>query len=99
MNEYYKHCKFAKPTIKKHKRETVKDETYKKVWEVCKGKCVICGATDIQAHHIRYRSERKDLINEPTNIVMLCVKHHAEIHKDKRNWQPVLLKIAKEIYK
>lgn len=99
MNEYYKHCAFPKPTMKKHKRAVVSEKTYYKVYKACKGQCVLCGGKDIQAHHIRYRSERKDLINEPTNMVMLCTAHHLEVHSNKKYWQPILLEIAKDIYK
>ena len=98
MNDYYKTCKFAKPRLVKHKRATVSEDTYRTVYEACKGKCVLCGARDVQAHHIRYRSERKDLIDEPTNLVLLCTRHHLEVHKNKKYWQPILLDITKEIY-
>ena len=99
MNEYYKICKFAKPSPKKKEKAKVSNDIYLKVYEACKGKCVLCGARDIQAHHIRYRSECRDLINEPTNMVMLCTLCHARVHSNKKNWQPILLELAKEIYK
>lgn len=98
MNDYYKTCKFAKPSQKKKKRAKVSNDTYQRVYEACKGKCVLCGATDIQAHHIRYRSERRDLIDEPTNLIMLCTKHHLEVHSNKRYWQPILLQMSKRLY-
>ena len=51
----------------------------------CKGK--------IELHHVRYRSERKDLINEPNNCVCLCTFHHKLVHSNKKKYQPILLKI------
>lgn len=100
MNDYYRTCKFAKECTKKHKKEQVSNDTYIKVFNACKGKCVLCGTPyNLQAHHIRYRSERRDLINEPTNMVLLCVKHHLKVHSNKHYWQPILLELIKEIYK
>ena len=100
MNDYYKTCKFPKPSLKKKSRVTVSNKTYDMVFKACKGQCVLCGAkNNLQAHHIRYRSERKDLIDEPTNLLLLCIEHHLEVHNNKRRWQPILLEIAKEIYK
>ena len=77
----------------------VSKETYNKVFEACQGMCVLCGRTQgLQAHHIRYRSEDRKLIDEATNMVLLCLEHHLEVHKNKHYWQPVLLDIASNIY-
>lgn len=77
----------------------VSKETYEKVYNACDGKCVLCGKTrGLQAHHIRYRSEDRSLIDEPSNLVMLCLGHHLEVHTNKHYWQPILLDIASEIY-
>lgn len=100
MNNYYKDCAYPKPMMKKKKRETVTEQTYYKVYNACKGECVMCGKRqNLQLHHIKYRSERKDLINTPSNCVMLCIMCHSEAHKNKRKWQPILLEIAQKIYK
>ena len=81
---------------KSNKKESVTDEVYKIVYERDKGKCRLCGSTqNIQAHHILYRSERKDLINEPTNMIMLCIKCHQLVHSNKKKYQPILLKLIK----
>ena len=99
MNDYYKTCAFPKPQNKKKKRITVSDKTYYKVFNACKGTCVLCGSKHtLQAHHIRYRSERKDLINVPQNMVMLCASCHLKVHKNKKYWQPILLEIARWLY-
>ena len=99
MNEYYKHCAFPKPTIKKHKRETVTDRTYYKVWNLCNGTCQLCGTKQsLELHHIRGRG--KGLTNDYRNCIMLCSRCHKEIvHQNNKKYRPILLKIAKELYK
>ena len=77
------------------KRIVVIDETYNKVLERDKGKCRICGNTNIQLHHIVYRSEDRSLINEPSNCIMLCVYHHRMVHNNKHKWQPILKEMIK----
>lgn len=97
-----KKCLKFEPRVNKpikkvsNKRITVTEETYNKVMQRDKGKCRLCGtAQNIQAHHILYRSERKDLINEPTNMIMLCIKCHQLVHSNKKKYQPILLKLIK----
>lgn len=81
---------------KNNKKTTVTPEAYNIVYKRDKGKCRLCGITqNIQAHHILYRSERKDLINEPTNMIMLCIKCHQLVHSNKKKYQPILLKLIK----
>ena len=81
------------------KRIFVTKETYNKVYDRDKGKCRLkdfsCNGK-LELHHIRYRSEAKDLINEPTNCIMLCVKHHKEVHSNKKYWQPKLKEMIGE---
>lgn len=79
------------------KRIFVTQEIYDKVFERDKGKCRLCGNTNIQLHHILYRSERKDLINEPNNCIMLCVECHKLVHSNKHYWQPILQEMNKKI--
>ena len=77
----------------------VSKKTYEKVFNACQGMCVLCGKkVGLQAHHIRYRSEEKSLIDEATNMVLLCMGHHLEVHKNKHYWQPILLKISEDVY-
>lgn len=99
MNEYYKTCKFAKPTIKKHKRETVKDSTYYRVWNACNGTCQLCGTKqNLEMHHILGRG--KELTNNYKLCIMLCHNcHHNIVHANLKKYRPILKKIAKEIYK
>lgn len=103
--EYKKVSKMtAKKPIKKvsKKRVTVSRKTYDEVYERCNGRCAICGTTQgLEYHHIYYRSERPDLIDDPNNGIMLCNEfanncHKGAAHKNKKYWQPILLNIVKE---
>lgn len=77
----------------------VSKRTYEKVMGACEGRCVLCGKrVGLQAHHIRYRSEARNLIDEASNMVLLCLDHHLEVHTNKHYWQPILLDIARNIY-
>ena len=90
----------ANKPIKKvsNKRIAVTKETYNKVIQRDKYKCRLAHVTyngiscngGLELHHIRYRSEAKDLINEPTNCIMLCTAHHKLVHSNKHYWQPIL---------
>lgn len=81
------------------KRIFVKDTVYDEVYERDKGRCRICGRTNIQIHHIIYRSEAKNLINDSSNCIMLCFECHQMVHSDKHYWQPILLNMNKEYMK
>lgn len=94
-NKEYKKRKTIKPISKK--RVFVSKKTYDKVFKECDGRCVFCGTTsNLHYHHIYYRSERKDLIDDPSNGIMLCEEHHRLVHSNKRKYQPILLDIKKE---
>ena len=74
-----------------NKRITVSKETYNKVFKRDKGKCRLCGTSlNLHLHHIVYRSEDKNLINEPTNCIMLCARCHRLVHSNKHYWQLIL---------
>lgn len=78
------------------KRIKVKDEVYNAVLErdkYCQLQLESCCEGGLELHHILYRSERKDLINDVDNCIMLCVKHHDLVHSDKHYWQPKLMKM------
>lgn len=77
-----------------NKKITVSKETYNKVYERDKGQCRLCGNNQIQLHHIIYRSEDKNLIDEPTNCIMLCIKCHKLVHSNKHLWQSKLKEIV-----
>lgn len=89
---------FAKEGTKKRKREKVSKDTYEKVLMACKGKCVLCGTTqNLVLHHILFRSEARDKIDDFTNCVMLCNKHHLQVHENKKFWQPILVEIRSRL--
>ena len=90
-----KEYKQNKPIKKASKKKiSVSQETYNKVYSRDKGCCRLkddkCEFR-LEAHHIYYRSERKDLIDEPSNLIMLCTYHHRLVHSNKKKWQPILL--------
>ena len=98
MNDYYKTCKFAKPSLKKRKRATVSKDTYQKVFEACKGKCVLCGTTqNLELHHIMGRG--KNLTDNFMNCVMLCANcHRVKVHGNLKYYRPILFDIVSKIY-
>lgn len=74
-----------------NKRIVVKEKVYNKVLERDKNSCRLCGTSqNLQLHHIVYRSEDTNLINEISNCIMLCVKCHNLVHSNKHKWQPIL---------
>ena len=88
----------ANKPIKKvsNKRITVTKETYNKVMQRDKYKCRLCGTPfNLNEHHIVYKSENRKLINEPTNLIVLCTKCHALVHSNKHLWQPILKEMIK----
>ena len=82
------------------KRKIVSQKTYNEVYERSKGLCAICGTSQyLEYHHIYFRSERPDLIDDPNNGIMLCGEfanncHKGKAHRNKRYWQPILLKMV-----
>jgi predicted restriction endonuclease len=73
------------------KRIIVTEETYNKVMQRDNYKCRLCGTPfNLNEHHIVYKSEDRKLINEPTNLIVLCTKCHALVHSNKHYWQPIL---------
>lgn len=80
------------------KRIFVKPEIYDQVFKRDKGVCVMANSKcqgRIELHHVRYRSERKDLINDITNCICLCSFHHKLVHSNKKKYQPLLLEMLK----
>lgn len=99
-------CPVPKP-IKAEKKKTkyikkvsnhkiiVTEETYNKTYARDLGKCRLCGANNIELHHIIYRSEDKSKINDVNNCIMLCVQCHDIVHSNKHYWQPKLKEMLK----
>ncbi len=97
--EFKKASKIAVKTRLKpisKKRVCVSKKTYNEVYERDNGCCRLCGKLNIELHHIYYRSERKDLIDEPSNCIMLCFDCHKLVHSNKKQYQPILLEIIKK---
>lgn len=77
------------------KKITVTQDTYNKVMQRDNCRCRLCGtSSNLQLHHIIYRSEDKSKINDVNNCIMLCVKHHVLVHSNKKYWQPKLLELV-----
>lgn len=56
-------------------------------------RCRICFTrNNLHLHHVKYRSSGGS--DTPDNLITLCMEHHAEMHSDKRRWQPVLLALV-----
>lgn len=76
------------------KRIFVSKATYDKVFARDEGKCAFCGTTqNLNYHHILYRSQRKDLIDVPSNGILLCQECHSIAHSNKKKYQLILLDI------
>lgn len=72
--------------VSKH-RKFVSKKIYEEVYNRDGGRCRLCGSNNIQLHHIRYRSEAKDLIDVASNCIMLCERCHRLVHSNKKIWQ------------
>lgn len=82
---------------RKSKKLTVTKDTYNYVIERDNYSCKLCARTNfIQLHHILYRSQRKDLINDVDNCIMLCSDCHRLVHSNKKKWQPILLEMKNQ---
>lgn len=77
----------------------VKKEVYQEVLErdnyTCRLRDKTCEGW-LELHHIVYRSEDKTKINDSDNCMMLCVKHHREVHSNKHYWQPRLIRMMED---
>ena len=99
--DYCKKCRnfetrINKPIKKKsnHKR-TVSEQTYHLVLNrdlECRLRNYRCEGR-LELHHIVYRSEDVNLIDEPNNCIMLCTYHHRLVHSNKHKYQPILKEI------
>lgn len=94
----YSNFKFPKVSKAKKQRKKTSEKTYKQVLELCKEKCALCASNNwLEYHHIYYRSERKDLIDEPENGIILCKECHLKVHSNKKYWQNILKDIRKKL--
>lgn len=73
-------------------RKVVSDTTYHLVLNrdvECRLKDNNCFGK-LELHHIIYRSENVNLIDEPSNCIMLCTYHHRLVHSNKHKYQNIL---------
>ena len=103
VNKEYKNAQYNVKIVqkkKKHynkKRITVSKEVYNTVIQRDNYSCRLCGSTNwLALHHIKYRSERKDLINDINNCIMLCENCHSTVHHNKKKWQPIVIEMNKK---
>lgn len=71
----------------------VKDVTKKvrlEVYERDGGMCRLCKRQGEHIHHIIPRSRAKSLINEPSNLIVLCASCHNLVHSNMKYWIPYL---------
>lgn len=77
------------------KRKKVSSSTYNEVFRRDNGMCQLCGTPyNLQLHHIIYRSENKNLIDTPSNCIMLCDKCHRKVHSNKSKYKGILQTIV-----
>ena len=80
------------------KRKYVSQKTYDKTYEDCRGQCQVCYTIkNLELHHILYRSERQDLVDKPSNCIMLCNDCHKLVHSNKHYWQGILINKRKKL--
>ena len=91
-------CKEKK--YKKNNKKKVSKKTYEIVLNESQGKCALCGKKTIylDLHHIEFRSERPDLIDDPKNCIMLCNGfenncHLGKAHLEKEKYKQILKEI------
>lgn len=98
MSIDYSLFKFAKNNLSKIKRnKNVSLTNRNKIKKICHYQCVLCGKKGTEIHHIIYRSEDKNKIDDLENLILLCMNCHKKVHENKKYWQTRLLKIRKEI--
>lgn len=84
------------PTRVRRPPDDIPQETRIAVMRRDRGRCRWCGGTAVHLHHIKYRSEGVD--HSERNLILLCQKHHALVHSDKKKWKPVLLTTIEYLY-
>lgn len=100
--DYCKKCLNFEPRANKgirkksNHKKVVSDTTYHLVLN----RDVVCQMRDnkcegkLELHHIIYRSENINLVDDPNNCIMLCTYHHRLVHSNKHYYQPKLLEMV-----
>ena len=60
------------------------------------GRCGLCGGQGTHCHHIIYKSEDRNKINDLNNLFLLCVECHNKVHSNKKYWQPRLVRLREK---
>ena len=84
--------------VLKPKPKDISKENREEIKKLFKGCCGLCGKQGQETHHIYYRSEAPDRIDDLDNLFLLCLECHKKVHSNKKYWQPMLIKI-RENYK
>lgn len=98
-------CRLPKKKDKEHKPTTARRKSRKptdfrlrrKVRERDKW-CRYCGTTqNLHVHHIQYRSQGG--ADEESNLITLCLEHHALVHSSKERFAPLCFGVLWLTYK
>ena len=84
--------------VKKPKKNDVSQTNREEIKKLFKWRCGLCGALGTHTHHIKFRSEAPDRIDDLDNLFYLCVECHQKVHSNKKYWQPRLERL-REKYK
>jgi 5-methylcytosine-specific restriction endonuclease McrA len=73
-------------------------KAFLKHWDIFEAdfiSCGVCYKRAVDIHHIYARSKRKDLLDDPSNLIPLCRNCH-EKYGDKKHYIDFLLERLKE---
>ena len=86
-------------TVLKSKPKDISKTNREEVKKLFKGKCGLCGRAGVHIHHIIYKSEDRNKIDDFNNLILLCLECHLKVHSNKKYWQPRLMKLRERIGK
>ena len=81
----------AQKGIKNRKRKDISKTNREEIKKLFKGKRGLCGRQGQHIHHVLYRSEARDKIDDLDNLFLLCLECHEKCHSNKKYWQPILI--------
>lgn len=99
MSIDYSKMAFPKGSNKvlKSKPRDISKENREEIKRLFKGKCGLCGKQGVHIHHIVYKSEDRDKIDDYYNLFLLCFTCHEKVHSNKKYWQPRLMNLRKNL--
>ena len=83
-------------TVLKPKPKDISKTNREEIKRLFKGKCGLCGKPGVHTHHIIYRSEDRNKIDDIDNMFLLCLECHEKVHSNKKYWQPRLQNMRKK---